>query len=716
MKQVFAKKGKIELEEVTTPNCGDEEIKVRVHYSVISVGTELNTVRKLKQPLYKTALEKKDLTKKILKKAQKEGYIKTYKYAKSMINNWWPLGYSCSGEVIEVGNNVDNFSVGDYVACGGQDYASHAEIVCVPQNLVVKISKDSEIDLREAAHTTIGAIAIQGVRRLKVTFGEKIVVYGLGLIGQIVSQVLEAAGCEVIGIDIDEKRASRAKVSTYFTNNVTNSVLDYTNNIGADGVIITAASSSEEIINNAMNMCRKKGRVVLLGNVPMNINREAMYKKELDFFISTSYGPGRYDQNYEEKSNDYPIAYVRWTENRNMQEFIRLLKEKKVVINPIIDQEYSINEAEMVYNKLFEREISPLSVIFNYPASTKSENENNCTELKKIIIKENEVSRIPGKINVALIGVGNFAKGTHLPNVKKIKEFNLKAIVTKNPGSAKNIAINAGAEYFTNDYQQVLNDPSIDLVIVSTRHKTHAQITGDALSKGKHVLVEKPMGLNLRECQEIITKINENPSLVYSVGFNRNYAPLTQKIVSFLQNRKYPLMINFRVNTKPTTMEDWVNDPEEGGGRIIGEMCHMFSFFNYIINSKVKDVKAFRIDSSGKVLDNNNITVIIKYEDGSIANLVYTDYANDSLSKERVEIFGGGNALVLNDFDQLQINGNKTKQKQDKGHFQELVELSKKLKGEKSVLTNGKHAYEAMQICFKVISCLKSELKLPLTE
>lgn len=695
MKQVFAKKGKVEVEEVTPPTCGDKEVKIKVNYSVISVGTELDTIRKVKQPLYKTALEKRDLVEKVFQKARKEGYLKTYKYAKTMINHWWPLGYSCAGEVVEVGGRVNEFSVGDKVACAGQDYASHAEIVTVPKNLVVKVLPG--VDLKEAAHTTIGAIAIQGVRRLKVTFGETIVVFGLGLIGQLIVQILKAAGCQVIGIDIDQRRAELAKANVFFTSNIVASVLDYTKKVGADGVIIAAAANSDVIINNAMEMCRQKGRVVLVGKVPMNIKREAMYRKELDFFISTSYGPGRYDPDYEEKGHDYPLGYVRWTENRNMQEFVRLLSEKKISLSKMIEKEFPIEKAVEAYDLLADSAEKPLSVILTYP---KNKEEGVVEEIKKI---RTSPETVKGKINVALIGVGNFAKGTHLPNLQKIAAFNLRTVVTKTPGSAKNIAQSKGAQFCTTDYREALNDPDVHMVIISTRHDSHAKIAAEALQRGKHVLVEKPMGLNLEQCQEVVSALEANDNLVYSVGFNRNYAPLTGRVKQFLQSRDYPLIINYRVNTKPTGKEDWVNDPEVGGGRIVGEMCHMFSFFNYLVQSDVVSVCAKKINSGGRVMDHNNVVTTIKYKDGSVANLVYTDYANDSVAKERVEIFGGGHALILEDFERLQINGGMTKMKQDKGHFQELVELQKKLQGKKSELTDGDHAFAVMKICFEIM-------------
>ena len=690
MKQVFAKKGRVQVEEVTIPVCGDNEVKVKVLYSVISSGTELSMIRKLKQPLSQTALEKKELVRGVIIKAKKEGYFKTYNYVKQMLNNWWPLGYSCSGMVVEVGKNVREFSANDYVTCGGQNYASHAEIVCVPKNLAVKIP--AGVSIKEASLTTIGSIAIQSVRRLNPSFGEIIVVYGLGLLGQIVCQILSAIGCQVIGVDINEKRAKKAKAHRFFTTDFVKNVIHFTKDRGADGVIISAAADNKDIINNSMEMCRKKGRVVLLGKVPININRDVMYKKELDFLISTSYGPGRYDKDYEEKGHDYPLGYVRWTENRNMQEFLRLLAERKISVEELIEKEFSIDEAEEAYLTLSKTNPAPLIVLLVY-------HHELGTEEPLRLVTSNK--KIGGKINVGLIGVGNFAKGTHLLNVKKIDGFNLKAIVTKNPGSAKNLALLNGAEYCSADYTEVLNDKEIHLVIISTRHNLHAKIAMEALKKGKHVFVEKPMGINREECKSILNSL-KGKELVYSVGFNRNYAPLTQQVKSFFETRDYPIIINYRVNTKPTRREDWVNDRVEGGGRIIGEMCHMFSFFNYIIGTCFLEINAYKINSEGRVIDNNNVVVAIKYRGGSVANLVYTDYANDALSKERIEIFGGGNVVVIDDFEQLFINGKKFSIKQDKGHYTELIELLKKLRGEKSELIDANKAYDAMEICFKV--------------
>jgi len=367
MKQILAKKGGIILANVSEPVCKHNEVKVKVHFSAVSIGTELNTIKKLTQPLYKTALQNTDLIQKMVKKALKEGPLNALNATKNTIKKNYSLGYSCAGEVIEVGKNVEGFIIGDKVACGGQNYANHAEIVCVPKNLVVKVPYS--VNLEEAAHTTIGAIAIQSIRRLNPTFGETVVVYGLGLLGTIITRILTAIGCKVIGIG--RKRIEYATTHVTFTKDIVENVHNYTKDIGgADGVIVAVAAKDKTILNNAMDMCRKKGRVVLVGDVPITIDRQKMFRKEIDFRISTSYGPGRYDPVYEEEGRDYPIAYVRWTQNRNMQEFLRLLSEKKITVQDLIQKQVSISNAVEAYEDLKKREtneygIQILKIILN---------------------------------------------------------------------------------------------------------------------------------------------------------------------------------------------------------------------------------------------------------------------------------------------------------------------------------------------------------------
>jgi threonine dehydrogenase-like Zn-dependent dehydrogenase len=356
MKQVFVKRGQIVLKEIEEPACKDNEIKIKVKASAISIGTELKTIQKFNQPLLKTVFQNRDKIKDLILKG-------TLKTSASVLKEGYPLGYSCAGEIIEIGKNITQFKIKDRIACGGQNYASHAQIVSVPKNLCVKIPEN--VSMQEASHTTIGAIAIQSIRRLDPKFGETIVVYGLGLLGNIISQILISIGCIVIGVGRDPSRSALSTTDITYLEDPITKVLEFTkNNNGADGVIIAASSRNKEIINNSMLMCRKKAKVVLVGDVPINIDRKEMFKKELDFLISTSYGPGRYDQFYEEQGNDYPLPYVRWTQNRNMQEFLRLVSKQKINIKKIIQKEYNFKDAPQAYEELLKNKEKPLSVIF----------------------------------------------------------------------------------------------------------------------------------------------------------------------------------------------------------------------------------------------------------------------------------------------------------------------------------------------------------------
>jgi len=693
MKQVFNKKSKVTLEEVPMPVCGDNHILVKTHYSAISIGTELDSIRAMNQPLYKTAIQRKDLVKKALYKAKKEGYLKTFKFAQQMISNWWQLGYSCAGEVIETGKNVSKFSPGDLVACAGQDIANHAEYINVPINLAVKVPKNVSLD--QASFTTIGSIAIQGIRRLNPTFGETIAVVGLGLIGQITAKILKSIGCEVIGIDLSKRRVNMSKSDLGLTSISTQKILSYTKNIGVDGVLITAATKSSQVINSSMAICRKKARVVVVGKVGMEIDRKMMYEKELDLLISTSYGPGRYDPEYEEKGHDYPLPYVRWTENRNMQEFITLLSKNSIDLSNIIEKEYPIEEAETVYKSLASSKQNPMGVVFYYNKESKEKTDK---------ISLGEVKPIEKKINIALIGAGNFVKSVRIPDIKKIKDFNIMAVVTKFPGESKQVAKKVKANYCTCDYKKVLSDKGIDAVLIGTRHDTHAQITIDALNKRKHVFCEKPMCLTRQESKEILKALNKNKGLVYSVGFNRTYSPITQKLKQYLKSRTEPLIITYRVNSKPTSKSDWVNDPKEGGGRVFSDMVHMFSYMNYITDSKPARIKIERLnDSTDRYIGKNNISLMIKYEDGSIGTLVYTDVGNEFFSKERIEVFCQENVYVIDDFEKFTLNKRVRKFKQDKGHYQELIEFKNKLQGKPSKLLDINHIIDAMEICFQII-------------
>ena len=683
MKQIFTQSGNITTEDVPAPVCGDNEVSVNNAYSLISVGTEsasLHSGGKGAVGIASKAISNPELVHKAMEMVKKEGISKTIKVIKGQTGNLTPLGYSSSGVVLEVGKNITDIAVGDRVACAGAGYASHAEIISVPRNLVCKIPDD--VDFEEAAFTTLGAIAMQGARRAQVQFGDNVVVIGLGLLGQIACQILKAAGAHVIGIDVMKERVELAKelgadICFVGGQDAVDEVLKHTDGIGADSVIIYAATKSSEPVKQAMQMARKKGKVVVVGAVGMEIDRSPFYEKELDFLISCSYGPGRYDSLYEEKGVDYPIGYVRWTENRNMQEFLKMLSEKKVNVKRLIDHTFPIEEADKAYETL-NSEKRPIGVLFRYRELTKRETSRK-TQLKPSVINTD-------KINVAVIGAGGFAQAYHLPNLKKIPLYNIKAVVTRTGSNAKKIAEEYGAEYCTTDYKEVLSDKDVNLVLIAARHNLHAPMIIEAANAKKHIFVEKPIAMNYEDCKEVYDAVMEN-KVNLTIGFNRRFASLAQKAKRIVENRKNPLMITYRINSAGMKKEHWINDPVEGGGAIIGEGCHFFDFCNWIVGREPMRIYAEMISSDDEsVLDANNIISTIRYEDGSVASVIYTTVGNESFPKERIEIFVDGGVIAIDDFKELTVAGMAGKGEKlkriEKGQFELINEYGKLMKGE----------------------------------
>ena len=464
------KKGKAIVEEVPAPIAGDNEILVRVYYSCISTGTELSGVKSSGTPLYKKALEKPQNVKKTLEMVRKQGFAKTVAVVKSKLESGSPLGYSAAGIVLEVGSGIKDIRQGDRVACAGAGIANHAEFIVVSRNLLVNVPEKLPLDI--ASTVSLGSIAMQGVRRAGPNLGEFVAVIGLGILGQLACQMLRSNGCKIVGIDVDQRRVDLAlslgidKGLNPTEDNIIDEVVKFSNGYGVDSAIVTASTESSEAINQAMEMCRKKGRVVIVGEVGLNLKRGEFYKKELDILISTSYGPGRYDNKYEHKGLDYPYAYVRWTENRNMEEYLRLLTDEKINIKPLIERVYPIEEAPKAYEELKTESNKPLIVLLKY-------NEES-TPTRKIIVSENKDPK--DKLNVALVGAGSFAKGVHLPNLKKLSNlFNIHAIASRTGSNAKSIATQYNAPYATTDYREILEDKDVDIVIIATRHNLHAQ-------------------------------------------------------------------------------------------------------------------------------------------------------------------------------------------------------------------------------------------------
>jgi predicted dehydrogenase/threonine dehydrogenase-like Zn-dependent dehydrogenase len=684
MKQVLIKQGKAIIEEVPAPQNADGRVLVQVDHSCISIGTELSGLKSTAAPLWKRALADPGKVAQVVKMVASDGFARTQSLVQGKLQAGSPTGYSAAGVVIEVGSGIDDLRSGDRVACAGAQYAHHAEIISVPRNLVTPIPES--LDFASASTVTLGAIALQGVRRAAPTLGESFIVIGLGILGQITSQLLKANGCRAIGIDLDKSRIEMASslgmdVGVHPDDgDDIQQVVRLTDGIGADGVIITAATPSDAVISTAFRMCRRKGRVVLVGDVGLHLNRADFYAKEIDFFISTSYGPGRYDHHYEEKGLDYPAGYVRWTENRNMAEYLRLMAEGRVQIAPLIAATYPIDQAGKAYASLSQGDQRPLMVLLHYPRPQKS------VRAPAVLINPMAQPAKPGRIRMALIGAGGFARGTHLPNLQALSKFYaLEAVATRSGHSAAAIARQFGIPKFSTDTQAILADPTIDAVLIATRHNLHAGLTLAALKAGKHVLVEKPLALTRAELEDISAfyaspkKGATQPVLL--TGFNRRFSPFALRMKEIVDSRSNPMILNYRMNAGYIPLDHWVHT-EEGGGRNLGEACHIYDLFTYLTDSRVISVQAQAIrPTTGYYNRYDNFVASMSFEDGSVATLTYTALGASEYPKERMEVYVDGRVLELDNYTRLTVHGAAVKGVEtsliEKGHRRELEEFAR---------------------------------------
>lgn len=691
MQQVIIQKGQVRVENVPAPKVEPGTVLVVVSHSCIFVGTELSGIRSGAKPLWKKAMEQPDKVKKAINMAMTQGVSKTRDQVQSVLNTGRPSGYSLAGTVKEVGQGIHDIKPGDHVACAGAQCAHHAEVVRVPRNLVVL--KPEGLSFAEASTVTLGAIAMQGIRRLAPTLGESFVVIGLGILGQLTVQLLKANGCRVMGADLDQDRVKQAldlgmDLALDDTGGQIDHVFRLTGGIGADGVVVTAATQSSEVLSTAFKMCRKKGRVVLVGDVGLDINRADIYTKELDFFISTSYGPGRYDQRYEEQGLDYPVSYVRWTENRNMSEYLRLAAQGKVNVKDLISAEYTIENAPTAYADLQNPDAKPLIALLSYPR-TKEE------VTRRLDLAPGQTRKHSGKIRMAVVGAGGFAKGAHLPNLKKLSDYyELRAICSRTGHNAKATAEKFSAHYATTDYDEIINDPDVDAVIIATRHHLHASMTLQALKAGKHVLVEKPLCLTSEELEDIKafyegsqdSSLTAHNSPLLLTGFNRRFSPHIQRIKEIVDKRTNPMIINYRMNAGYIPLDHWVHGPE-GGGRNIGEACHIYDLFTFLTNARVSQVNYQSIRAKTEYYSSeDNFICTATFDDGSIANLTYTALGAKEYPKEKMEVYVDGQVLVVDDYKSVEIFGSKEKGTKtkiaDKGLEEELRLFAKAIKGE----------------------------------
>ncbi len=592
----------------------------------------------------------------------------------------WNVGYSAAGDVIAVGEGVTDFKKGDKVACGGAGLANHADYVCVPRNLVCKVP--TGCSLKEAATTTVGTIALQGVRRAAPQLGERICVIGLGLIGQMTVQLLRAAGCQVIGLDLDPERVKRAlelgmDAGCQEPEHLKKLVNDLSEGRGADRTVITAAAKSNAVINLAMEVTRAKGTVVIVGDVGLGVQRQHFYRKEIDLLMSTSYGPGRYDQRYEAEGQDYPFSYVRWTLNRNMQAFMEMIAMQRINIEALIDKVTHIESAPSVYAELAKGEgTQPLAALIHYPEDGLLASEEE--DRSQMTIRGHRPTP-SGPLRYALIGAGAFGTCMLVPQMSKRKDrFFLKAVVSRDATRGGNFARANQVETLASGIDPVLADSDIDLVVIATRHAEHADQVVASLKAGKHVFVEKPLALTWQQLDKVCHTYNELPEPpLLMVGFNRRFSPAINALREQLSQRRSPLIINYRLNGGYIPMEHWIQTAQ-GGGRNIGEACHMYDLFRSLTGAPLASVTAAAI-SPGTMpyLPNDNFSATLTYEDGSMANLLYTALGpKQGLAKERIEVFCDGEAYLVDDFKTLTRCGdNKVlwhSEEVDKGHFEEL--------------------------------------------
>ena len=669
------------MEDVPAPACGASRVLVRVDYSCVSAGTEVARVEVSGMPLYRRALKQREQAKRVLDVARTEGFAKTYRRVRGMLDAGLPAGYSAAGTVVAVGEEVDGFVVGDRVACAGGGIANHAELIDVPVNLAVRVPDD--VSLADAATVTLGAIALQGVRRASPTLGETVGVIGLGIVGQLTVQLLRAAGCRVVGSDVDAARVRHA-LRMGMQHGVVPPDDDFparahaaTDGFGADAVIVTAATSSSDVLQSAFQACRKKGRVVLVGDTGLELRREDLYEKELDFLISTSYGPGRYDPVYEEEGQDYPIGYVRWTENRNMEEYLRLLADGSVALGALSRETYPIDAAGEAYERLRGDGEKPLVVLISYP--TREEALARTTPLRRVAPRR-------GRVQVALVGAGSFAQGTLVPALLKLEaSFQLRCVMSRTGASAVAAAKRAEAAYATTDLDAVLADDEVDLILVATRHHLHAPLVLRALEAGKHVFVEKPLALTEDELEAIERFYSDREGPLLMTGFNRRFSPAARRLRELLEGRQTPLVASYRMNAGYLPPDHWVHGPD-GGGRNIGEACHVYDLFDHLVGG----AEVERVDASGirppsrAWAANDNFVATVRYSDGSVCSLAYTALGDRSHPKERLDVFADARVLVLDDYRSLSVAGTRRRgwrgATQQKGHREELEALAAALR------------------------------------
>ena len=688
MKQVLQniKTGETQVVDVPVPTLKPGMVLVRTTASLVSSGTERMVVDFAEKSLIGKAQARPDLVRQVIDKAKREGVLTTFEAAMNKLDQPLPLGYSSAGVVVGVGDGVSHFRVGQRVACAGGGYAVHAEYVLVPTNLVVPIPDN--IDDESAAFTTIGAVALHGFRMASPQIGENVAIIGLGLLGMLAAGIAKAAGLNVLGVDLSEDRVQFAKslgIQSVLRGQAVEAGAEFTRNRGFDHILICADTSSNDPIVLAGDIARDRANVVAIGAIDLEIPRKVYYEKELSFVNSRSYGPGRYDKNYEEKGHDYPIGYVRWTEGRNLEAFLDILASGRFDVKRLITHRFAIDDATKAYDlitgKVDERF---LGVLLTYPRRASS--EEKISSGKRLDYLPPSTRTHGNAIKLGVIGAGNFAQAVMLPAIKDIPNIDFVEIISAFGVNAQHVAKKYKFRSVSTDFDEVVTHSEVDTIAILTQHHLHAEQVIAGLRNGKHVFCEKPLAINLQQLEEVEkvligeSQSGEKTAPLLTVGFNRRFAPMVRKMKAFLDEGSEPIMISYRVNAGYIPLSHWIHDPEIGGGRIIGEACHFIDLMTYLVNSPPNEVYCAGLPDFGKYSE-DNVSVSMRFPDGSVGNLMYVANGDKSFPKEYIEVYRGGRIAILNDFRTLQLiyDGRKktikSRLSQDKGHRQIWVEF-----------------------------------------
>ncbi|HEY1462091.1 MAG TPA: bi-domain-containing oxidoreductase [Terriglobales bacterium] len=675
MKQVLqsARTGEVSIVEVPAPKLLPGCVLVKIAASVVSAGTERAAAEFTGKNLLQKAQSRPDLVRQVLDKVHRDGIFSAASAVRQRLDQPVSVGYSSSGTIVGIGEGVNDIRVGDRVACAGAGYAVHAEVACVPRLLVAKFPSEADLNFDEAAFATLGAIVMHGVRLSNAKLGDVVGVVGLGLLGQITVQMLKAAGCRVLGYDIVPERAALA--ATLGADAVSNAAsefndlcMQYSSGNGADVVLITAQTESDEPVNLAAQVARDRGVVVAVGTVGMDLARKHYFEKELDFRISRSYGPGRYDAAYEQKGRDYPIGYVPWTENRNMQGFLQLLADRKINVEPLITHRFSVEQATAAYDLITHNSRTPfMGVLIEYAEKTSNH------PILELVKKQNKKSSQHHSVRVGLLGAGNFANSVLLPAMKRTSAVEFVSVSSATGAHARYTAEKFGFRSCATEENNVIDDSNVNTIVISTRHYLHAKQVLAALQAEKNVFCEKPLCLNESELRAIVRAKSQNENPLLMVGFNRRFAPMAQQMKKFVQDIHEPLVLNYRVNAGFIPADHWINDPEQGGGRILGEVCHFIDFLVFLTGSQPIEVQTRDVANSGQY-SGDNVILSLTFANGSQGTITYVANGSASYSKERIEVFGGNSTAILEDFRRCELvrNGKKKKLRsifsQDKGH------------------------------------------------